>query len=321
MVWRALALALAPVAVPAAGDLQLSLPIDCPPDMGCYIQQYVDHDPGPEAEDYTCGTLSYDGHTGTDFALPTLADLEAEIPVRASAPGTVRGVRDGMADRLFTPEMAEALEGRGCGNGVAIRHDDGWETQYCHLARGSVTVAAGDRVERGDQLGLVGLSGRTEFPHVELIVRRNGETVDPFDPQGDPACGAAPDDGLWLAAPAYRPGGLLSAGFAPAIPEYAAIKAGEAARDSLPLDAPALVVFALAFGARTGDVIALGIEGPQGEVIDHSALIERDRAQLFRAAGTRRPPDGWPAGDYRGTVTLTRDGTELERIETTITLR
>lgn len=321
MLWRALALALAPVAVPAAGALQLSVPIDCPPDMGCYIQQYVDTDPGPEAEDYACGTLSYDGHTGTDFALPTLADLEAGVPVRAAASGTVRGVRDGMADRLYTPEMAEALDGRGCGNGVAIRHEDGWETQYCHLRRGSIPVRAGDTVARGDILGEVGLSGRTEFPHVEFILRRDGETVDPFDPAGDALCNRPSVNALWTDPPSYRAGGLLDAGLAPAIPEYAAIKAGTAARATMTTDAPALVLFGFAFGTREGDVMALRIEGPQGKVIDHSILLDRDRAQMFRAAGTRRPPEGWPAGDYRGTVTLRRDGAELERMDTTVTLR
>jgi murein DD-endopeptidase MepM/ murein hydrolase activator NlpD len=32
------------------------------------------------------------------------------------------------------------------GNGVVIRHIDGFETQYCHLAKGSITVKSGDLV-------------------------------------------------------------------------------------------------------------------------------------------------------------------------------
>ena len=64
---------------------------------------------------------------------------------------------------------------RNCGNGVVIRHADGWETQYCHLRRGSVQVAEGDRVEAGEPLGLVGMSGEANFPHVHLSVRRDGD--------------------------------------------------------------------------------------------------------------------------------------------------
>ena len=300
---------------------ELSAPIECPPDLGCYIQQYVDHAPGPDAEDYACGGLTYDGHTGTDFALPTRADLAAEVAVRAAAPGIVRGVRDGMADRLYGPENADAIEGRGCGNGVAIRHAEGWETQYCHLKLGSVAVQPGDRVERGDLLGRVGLSGRTQFPDLEFILRRAGETVDPFAPEGNAACGLSAEDALWTAPPPYRAGGVIDAGFASAIPDYDGIRAGTAGHDALPTEAEALVLFGFAFGARAGDVMTLRIAGPEGEVIDHAARIERDRAQLFRAAGTRRPASGWPAGAYRGTVTLVRDGAEIARMETAVTLR
>ena len=62
------------LAVPAtAGELSLSSPIDCDLNGPCYIQQYVDHDASKGASDFTCSGLSYDGHKGTDFALPTWA--------------------------------------------------------------------------------------------------------------------------------------------------------------------------------------------------------------------------------------------------------
>jgi D-3-phosphoglycerate dehydrogenase len=48
------------------------------------------------------------------------------------------------------------IAGRECGNGVVIAHEDGWETQYCHMRRGSVAVQPGERVARGQTLGLVG---------------------------------------------------------------------------------------------------------------------------------------------------------------------
>jgi hypothetical protein len=150
----------------------------------------VDHDPGPTALDFTCSGLSYDTHTGTDFALPSLAAMRAGVAVLAAAPGQVTALRDGMPDTGLTPETAAQIEGRDCGNGVVIRHADGWETQYCHLMQGSVTVARGQIVETGTPLGLVGLSGNTEFPHVHIALRRNGQVVDPFDPDGQITCGA-----------------------------------------------------------------------------------------------------------------------------------
>ena len=49
------------VATPAlAGPLQLALPLDCTLGETCFIQNYVDNDPGAGAADFTCGTLTYD---------------------------------------------------------------------------------------------------------------------------------------------------------------------------------------------------------------------------------------------------------------------
>ena len=82
----ALALSCAAPAV-SAQDIALSLPIDCDLGRDCFIQQYKDRDPGDGARDYTCNGLSYDGHSGTDFALPTRRDIARDVPVVAAAPG------------------------------------------------------------------------------------------------------------------------------------------------------------------------------------------------------------------------------------------
>ena len=295
----------------AAGQgLPLALPIDCTLGRDCYIQQYVDRDPGPGVADFTCGPLSYDGHTGTDFALPTLAAMAAGVAVLAAAPGRVMRLRDGMPDALPGTGAAAGDEGRGCGNGVVIDHGGGWETQYCHLAQGSVAVVEGQRVGAGARLGRVGLSGNTEFPHVELIVRRDGRAVDPFDTANDQNCGGDPEP-LWRDPPAYRPGGLLDVGIADRVPDYAELKAGLPTPPRLAPDAP-LVAWGLLFGGRAGDVVAFAIEGPAGEVHRDSAVLERTQAQLFRASGRRAPPGGWPEGTYRARLALIRHGAEIE---------
>ncbi len=72
--------------------------------------------------------LSYVGRKGTGFALPSRAAMAADGPVIVAAPGTVRGVRDGMPDRICTDDMKDAKEGRDCDNGVVTDHGDGWET-------------------------------------------------------------------------------------------------------------------------------------------------------------------------------------------------
>lgn len=84
--------------------------------------------------------------------------MEQGVSVLSAAPGIVRRVRDGVKDvALKTPASREAMTGRECGNGVLIDHGDGWETQYCHLKLRSVRVTVGQQIERGDELGLIGL--------------------------------------------------------------------------------------------------------------------------------------------------------------------
>ncbi|MEM7320270.1 MAG: M23 family metallopeptidase [Pseudomonadota bacterium] len=314
---RFAAIALATLAAgPAASQPVLSLPIECELGETCHIQQYVDRNPGAGARDFLCQGLSYDGHKGTDFALPTLDKMHQGVNVLAAAPGVVTGVRDQMPDQYFDQETAAQVEGRECGNGLVLRHPDGWETQYCHMKLGSLQVRTGDRVKRGQVLGQVGLSGKTQFPHLHLSVRRNGDVVDPFDLSDRASCGAQGAH-IWQDKPDYVPGGLLAVGFSPNLPEYDAIKAGTAAHPELEPDAPGLVVFGLMFGGRTGDTVEIDISGPQGFERRHEDQIDRNRAQYFRAFGSRLRQERWPAGLYSGTVTIRRDGEVLDTMTAT----
>ncbi len=63
------------------------------------------------------------------------------------------------------------------GRVVIISHGNGYETLYGHLQK--VTVKPGERVCRGEKIGLVGSSGRTTGPHVHYEVRYKGKVRDP----------------------------------------------------------------------------------------------------------------------------------------------
>lgn len=309
--------AMAPAAM---AEPRLALPLDCTPGDTCYVQNYMDRDPGPGARDYTCAGLSYDGHKGTDFGLPSLARMHQGVEVYAAAPGTVRGTRNDMIDKIYTPEEDERINGRDCGNGVVIDHGDGWETQYCHMRQGSVIVSPGQQVETGTPLGLVGLSGRTQFPHLHISVRRNGDPVDPFTPTAEAGtCGLTGEPTLWADDLGYQPGAVLSAGFSTAVPDYLDIKAGTAAAESLRSDAPAIVLWGFAFGGREGDRMALTITGPGGTVFDSEPALDRDQAMFFRAGGKRLRTPLAP-GDYEGRVRLIRDGQEVSSKSVAITV-
>jgi hypothetical protein len=321
--WRRAVLALAcTFASPALAEAPvLASPIDCELGGTCFILQYMDHDPGPQASDFRCSSLSYDTHSGTDFALSSGAMMQSGVAVLAAAPGTVVGIRNDMPDTGYTPATAAAIEGRECGNGVRLDHGAGWTTQYCHLKQGSIVVRPGDAVTTGTMLGQVGQSGRAEFPHVHLSVEHDGTDVDPFDPDGDISCAAPDPETLWADPPAYRPGGLIALGFADQVPAYEAIKAGTAAQTDLTTNSPALVIWSYNFGTRAGDILRLALTGPQGTVIAEDIALDRNQALNFRAIGKKRRTTPWPAGSYEGTATLLRDGKPLETRQGRITLR
>lgn len=306
----------------AASDFQLQWPLDCSLGETCHIQQYVDHGPGPRVQDYQCNPLTYNGHKGTDFVIPFLREVAAGVAIKAAAPGKVLATRNEMPDTYATEENAESLKGRECGNGVVLRHADGWETQYCHMKQGSVRVQKGDQVKAGTQLGEVGLSGKTQFPHLHLSLRHHGEVVDPFAPQGVESCPSSveseaahvPGPTLWADPLPYQPGGFLGSGFNTAVPDFRAIKSGDAALSRLSPTAQGLVFWAYAYGGRRADRIRLSITGPTGLFSVHEITLERNQAQFFRASGKRLRNKTWPQGTYQGMAVLMRGEEEIDRI-------
>lgn len=320
---RAVAIITLLLATPAVARGPLfGLPIDCTLGTDCYIQHFVDNDPTPETRDYACGGTTYDGHKGVDFALPSIKAMDAGVDVIASAPGTVIGIRDGVPDQIYTAENASQVEGIECGNGVVVRHGGGWTTQYCHLEQGSIAVKQGQRVAMGAVLGRVGLSGKTQFPHVHISVRKDNKIVDPFDPASRETCGLeAGEKTLWLNPPAYEDGGVISAGFATEVPEYNDIKAGTAAQNDIALDAPAFVLWGFGHMAKKDDEFSMSLTGPNGEIVTNTQPITRNRALFFRATGKKRTGNAWPQGTYTGVVELRRNGQVIGRQTVTQTLR
>lgn len=315
-----IALALCAAAPAAADPPRLSLPLDCAYGRTCVIEDYVDADPGPGQRDHACGLKSRDGHQGTDFMLLSFAAMEAGVAVRAAAPGLVAATRDGMADTAVTHDTRDDIAGRECGNAVRVDHGDGWQTLYCHLARGSVTVRQGERVARGDTLGAVGLSGLTNAPHLHLGLLHEGQVVDPFAPGARDACDPVPGTGLWNIPLPYTPTGLFTAGFSTAIPDLDAVQTGTARAARARADAP-LVLYGHVFHAEPGDRLTLDARGPDGAIFRHAVTLDAPEMQLFRAFGRKAPPEGWPPGTYRGHVRLWRGTTLIAIRHADITVR
>jgi murein DD-endopeptidase MepM/ murein hydrolase activator NlpD len=97
-------------------------------------------------------------HEGMDFTAKT------GTPIFATGDGVVA-----RADNTVS----------GYGNHIVIRHGFGYETLYGHLSK--YKSKAGQRVKRGDIIGFVGSTGRSEGPHLHYEVHKNGKVVNPLN--------------------------------------------------------------------------------------------------------------------------------------------
>lgn len=96
-------------------------------------------------------------HTGMDFACPP------GNPIYATGDGTVITVKE---------------ERRGYGKHVEVDHGFGYVTRYAHMSR--IDVVEGQKVKRGDCLGLSGRSGRITGPHLHYEVIYRHDYVNPY---------------------------------------------------------------------------------------------------------------------------------------------
>ena len=102
-------------------------------------------------------TGGFEFHKGVDLSAPT------GTPVVATADGTV--------------EKAEWNSG-GYGNMVVINHGNGIKTLYAHLSK--ILVRKGQKVKRGQMIGLVGSTGKSVAPHLHYEVEVKGEAKNPL---------------------------------------------------------------------------------------------------------------------------------------------
>lgn len=97
-------------------------------------------------------------HYGMDFSAPR------GTPIYASGDGVVE-----RADNTAT----------GYGNHIRINHGYGYESLYAHLYK--YNVRKNQKVKRGELIGFVGSTGRSEAPHLHYEVFKDGERINPIN--------------------------------------------------------------------------------------------------------------------------------------------
>jgi murein DD-endopeptidase MepM/ murein hydrolase activator NlpD len=97
-------------------------------------------------------------HSGIDFTAPS------GTPIQATGKGVVSKV---------------VRQRTGYGNYVIIDHGFGYQSLYAHLSK--INIKEGEKVVRGQSIGLIGNTGTSTAPHVHYEVRINGKPVNPID--------------------------------------------------------------------------------------------------------------------------------------------
>lgn len=95
-------------------------------------------------------------HSGLDIAAPI------GTPILATADGVVSLVHDGM---ILT------------GKTIMIDHGFGLDSVYIHMSE--IKVEEGQRVQQGDEIGAIGMTGRTNGPHLHFGISWYGARMDP----------------------------------------------------------------------------------------------------------------------------------------------
>jgi hypothetical protein len=214
----------------------LSWPMDCKPGVTCGPISYPDVDKDGRTSDCTV-VKKRGGHDSTQIKI-SVEQMDAGMAVLAAADGEVLWVFDGKYDRCpdrNQPDCVEPMNPRSpgdttgyrvctprgpfCGYGVGscfwcfhsgnlvvIRHHDVpgvFATRYGKLKRGSIVVAPGQRVVRGQKIAEAASAGKSTRPGLGFEVWSTG-----FYELGDPWAGPCSPPGqprLWSNDPPWMP--------------------------------------------------------------------------------------------------------------------
>ncbi len=286
-------------------QFSLQFPLACELGKDCWTARYTSR--GGIKRDFMCKSRTQIGHQGTDFVITNHDRMKAGVPVLAAASGHVKGVRDGEPDVSAHERGKDAIKDKECGNGIVINHENGWSTQYCHMKQGSVAVKAGDTIKAGTQIGEIGLSGETEYPHLHFSLRKNGKRIDPFDGvPSDIACNAGENTrSLWSPTINYSPMALVSATLTVTPPNRKTI--WDAAPTRIASNAASLVLTGTVFGMRAGDKWHFKITQPDGSVFfENRKIFTKDKQFHYQFGGKKRPSGGFQKGVWTGRILVER---------------
>ncbi len=250
---------------------------------------YIDQDTTEGFRDPYCGTKTYNGHLGHDFAIRSFREMDSGVTVLAAHDGVVVKVVDGLFDRNKEDTAF------GYGNYVVILHESGLTSVYAHLKRNSIRVRFGDRVSAGDPIAQIGSSGRSSDPHLHFELWYDDMLwwrywlVNPFDGQ----CSAGKN--LWQDPFPYDTSLIiLGSGLLNFVPTLGELKEHPESQTIFRHSDTAICFWIHLHGLRAGDSLRLEWRDPYGILwFAYSSSVDADKWYYYWWSYIHVPPPGY----------------------------
>ena len=98
-------------------------------------------------------------------------ELHSGVDIITSGNKDVYAIQDGT--------VVTAKRSGDAGLNIVIKHANGYSSQYMHLSKFLVKV--GEKVEKGQKIGIQGMTGTAQVVHLHFTVRHNGKLMNPLD--------------------------------------------------------------------------------------------------------------------------------------------
>lgn len=86
---------------------------------------------------------------------------------------------DGVVEAVQTCVKGKDTTVYTAGNYVKIKHNSTYSSRYLHLKYGSISLKVGDKVKKGQKIGVMGSTGYSTGNHLHFDMWENGERIDP----------------------------------------------------------------------------------------------------------------------------------------------
>lgn len=186
------------------------------------------------------------------------------------------------------------------------------------MLKDSITIKENQEVKKGQVLGFVGLSGKTEFPHLHITVKRNNIVLDPFlgtEPSINYNCNNSSQTdkaSLWddatYAKLKYIDTAILNFYTTTKIPTKFLARTGQYRESTIDKNSKNIILWADIMGVQKGDNILFEIVDTNGNNVFKSIQeVPKKYVLYFIYAGERLNKNKFSKGEYTSKLTLTRD--------------